>query len=589
MQYNIIDLFSGIAGFAKGAYDAGMEFDKHFFSEVDEYAIQVYQKRFPNAIPLGDITKIDTKQILSGSNGDFILAGGFPCQDISVAGNQKGLIDTEGNRTRSGLWFEMKRIINEVRPKFVIAENVEALVRVALIQVLKDINEISYECEWQIIAACDVGAPHRRNRIWIVMYPKGSMGDKTFFEQTGERIGEIVDGKLIQASSLFDDVELETVNKNGMMRNGIVYSTKSCVEKNEYDFLYPTPVASDGTSGGIIGKDDTFYETKTGMPRKINRNGKDGSIGLGRFAKMFPTPLANDAEKRGNINPNDPRNGLAGAVKLFPTPVVYDSTPGGPNNHYKGLGHMAKHNPRAFATPNARDWKDTTEKSSLNAMKLGYQKTLGREIYIKDGEKIVTEEVVQPDGLDLAFEESEEVISEERMWPTPKATSVGLSAKTSNRPIEKSTHLETQVALAEGLINKNTGRLYPTPKGGEGGVGMCGGAGSKQMIDDLVEVGDITSEEGKSMVAGNGGSLNPDWVCLLMYYPKGWTDITIDTDYFHFGKHPGFDCNWEEGVPRLSTRKENRVDRLKAIGNAIVPKIAEIIFMRIKNILGENE
>jgi len=78
----------------------------------------------------------------------------------------------------------------------------------------------------------------------------------------------------------------------------LVHPTK----ESAFGFTVPTPVASDGTTGSVIGKNDSFYETKTGMPRKVNQNGKDGSVGLGRLVKMWPTPQASDNRDRGNMS-----------------------------------------------------------------------------------------------------------------------------------------------------------------------------------------------------------------------------------------------------------------------------------------------
>lgn len=163
MKY-YLDLFSGIGGFALGAYWAGLRFNNHYFSEVDDYAIKVYQQRFADAIGLGDITKIDGTKL---PQGDWIIAGGFPCQDISIAGKGAGL---EGKR--SGLWFEYARIISELRPRYAIMENVGALSFRGLDAVLGSLAEIGYDAEWQDIRASDVGAPHLRERIWIVAYPE---------------------------------------------------------------------------------------------------------------------------------------------------------------------------------------------------------------------------------------------------------------------------------------------------------------------------------------------------------------------------------------------------------------------------------
>ena len=89
----------------------------------------------------------------------------------------------------------------------------------------------------------------------------------------------------------------------GLMRSGRVTVLKPLVRrtKGKESLLWPTAVASDGAQGAVIGKDDTFYTTSTGMPRKVNRNGTDGSVGLGRLVQMWPTPLAGEWKDSGNI------------------------------------------------------------------------------------------------------------------------------------------------------------------------------------------------------------------------------------------------------------------------------------------------
>jgi DNA (cytosine-5)-methyltransferase 1 len=205
---NYLDLFSGIGGFALGAWMAGMRFEKHYFSEVDPYCVELYQKRFPDAIALGDIKEVNCEKlmadadsaklrdatrersvqdrILPGNNGEkrnaWIITGGFPCQDISVAGKGEGI-----RGSRSGLWFEYWRIIRDLRPRYAIMENVSALTFRGLTDVLGSLAEIGYDAEWQDIRAEDVGAPHRRERIWIVAYPaSGNAGGGTGQQQGQE-------------------------------------------------------------------------------------------------------------------------------------------------------------------------------------------------------------------------------------------------------------------------------------------------------------------------------------------------------------------------------------------------------------------
>ena len=159
-----LDLFHGIGGFALGAYWAGMKFDAHYCSDIEPYCQKLYKLRFPDSIQLGDITQIETDKL---PKGEWIITGGFPCQDISIAGKGAGI-----HGARSGLWFEYLRLIRDLRPRFAIMENVGMLIRRGLREVLGSLAEIGYDAEWQDIRASDMGAPHRRERIWIVAYSK---------------------------------------------------------------------------------------------------------------------------------------------------------------------------------------------------------------------------------------------------------------------------------------------------------------------------------------------------------------------------------------------------------------------------------
>ena len=158
-----IDLFSGIGGFALAARWAGLE--TIAFCENDPYCKKVLRKHWPDVPIHDDITKLDG----TGFRDIFLITGGFPCQDISIAGKGAG-IDGE----RSGLWTELHRIISEVRPRFALVENVPALTFRGGTRVIGDLAEIGYDAEWQIVGADDVGAPHKRKRIWIVAYSDGS-------------------------------------------------------------------------------------------------------------------------------------------------------------------------------------------------------------------------------------------------------------------------------------------------------------------------------------------------------------------------------------------------------------------------------
>lgn len=149
-------LFDGISGFPLAASWAGIE--TKWISEIDPYCLKVSKKNFPNAIQYGDIKEIRNPEPVT------IISGGFPCQPFSVAGKQQGKDD---NRY---LWPEMLRIIREVKPRWVIGENVPGIINLALDEVLTSLEDEGYKTETFIIPACATGAPHRRDRVWIIAY-----------------------------------------------------------------------------------------------------------------------------------------------------------------------------------------------------------------------------------------------------------------------------------------------------------------------------------------------------------------------------------------------------------------------------------
>jgi DNA (cytosine-5)-methyltransferase 1 len=162
---NVLDLFSGIGGFSLGLERAGMK--TVAFCEIDKKAQLVLRKHWLD-VPIFEDVKTLTKGLLDerGISVD-VICGGFPCQDISYAGRGAGLAGE-----RSGLWVEFARLIGELRPQYAIVENVSALLSRGLDRVLGDLAQIGYDAEWHCIPASAVGAPHRRDRIWIMAYPQ---------------------------------------------------------------------------------------------------------------------------------------------------------------------------------------------------------------------------------------------------------------------------------------------------------------------------------------------------------------------------------------------------------------------------------
>lgn len=164
----VLDLFSGIGGFSLGLERAG-GFETAAFCEINKSAQKVLKKHWPNVPIFEDVSTLKGEQLGTID----VICGGFPCQDISLAGKGAGL---EG--ARSGLWFEFHRLIKEIKPSWVIAENVAALRSRGLDQVLRSLAEIGYDAEWHCIPASAVGAKHTRDRIWIIAYPSKQRCDE---------------------------------------------------------------------------------------------------------------------------------------------------------------------------------------------------------------------------------------------------------------------------------------------------------------------------------------------------------------------------------------------------------------------------
>lgn len=154
-------LFSGAGLCDLGFHIAG--FEHSFFCEIDPFCQQILKRHWPDVPVFGDIKELSGK-VLPAID---VLVGGFPCQDVSVGGKRRGITLT----TRSGLWHECKRIINETKPKYVVIENVKGLLSKGLEDVLQDLSAIGYDAEWVTLAASALGAPHQRERVFIVAYP----------------------------------------------------------------------------------------------------------------------------------------------------------------------------------------------------------------------------------------------------------------------------------------------------------------------------------------------------------------------------------------------------------------------------------
>lgn len=240
VRMKVLDLFSGIGGFSLGLERAGME--TVAFCECAAYTRKILNKNWPG-IPVYEDVKTLTYERLKndGIQTVDLVSGGYPCQPFSSAGKRKGQGDDRH------LWPEMHRIIDDVRPTWVLCENVVGHITLGIDQVLSDLESSGYSCQTFGVPAVAVDANHLRMRVWIVAYSNG-IGCNIRGEATGRKTG-------------------------GALRD---------LQGPNPTRLFPTPKASDATHGA---------STKEGAKRAFTRG---HGISLPQHTRLFPTPAARD-------------------------------------------------------------------------------------------------------------------------------------------------------------------------------------------------------------------------------------------------------------------------------------------------------
>jgi DNA (cytosine-5)-methyltransferase 1 len=179
-KLKVLSLFAGIGGFDLGLERTG-GFETVAFCEIEPFAQAILRQHWPEVPIYADVRKLTADQLEADGIVPNVIVGGFPCQDVSAAGRRAGV----GEGTRSGLYVELLRLARDLRPQFILMENVAGLLSGPPEQpgewfgrVLGDLAEIGYDAEWHCIPASYVGAWHRRDRVWILAYPDEERGQQ---------------------------------------------------------------------------------------------------------------------------------------------------------------------------------------------------------------------------------------------------------------------------------------------------------------------------------------------------------------------------------------------------------------------------
>lgn len=286
-------MFSGIGGFEHGIEKANTQTDFECvgYSEIDKYAVSIYEKHYPNHTNYGDATRINTEDL-----PDFeFLVGGFPCQAFSIAGKRKGF-----NEARGTLFFEIARILRDKQPRYFLLENVKGLLSheggETLETIFRVCDELGYDVSWAIYNSKDYGVPQNRERIFIKGYFRGECRQEVL-SQT--RDCEEITGKLIklnnkaQAQTIYDIDGLATTlsacgggqgDKTGLyLLNGSSDGNIACIDANYHKGLGPADVKKNRRRrthiiDGMTVRKLTPVECERlqGFPDNWTRYGKDG-------------------------------------------------------------------------------------------------------------------------------------------------------------------------------------------------------------------------------------------------------------------------------------------------------------------------
>lgn len=176
----VLSLFAGIGGFDLGLERAGMQ--TVAFCEIDPFARRVLAKHWPEVPCHDDVRTLSADWLAENGLWPDVICGGFPCQDVSRAGKRAGITGE-----RSGLYRELVRTIRVVRPRYAIVENVAALLADGMGDVLGDLAESGNCVEWDCVPACALGAPHQRDRVWIVAHADDVRCDQRSQVQRGRQ------------------------------------------------------------------------------------------------------------------------------------------------------------------------------------------------------------------------------------------------------------------------------------------------------------------------------------------------------------------------------------------------------------------
>ena len=270
-----IKVFEGFAGYGGGSFALKQLEIPHEvigFSEIDKYAIETYVKNHGDIENFGDITKVNEKEL-----PDFdIFLGGFPCQAFSVAGKQKGELDSRGT-----LFHDIVRVVEEKQPKYIVLENVKGLTSKRFVEtfnkILSELDRVNYNVNWAVLNSADYGSAQNRERVWFVCIRKDLNKSFTFpqkHQSDGLILKDILENGENQRYLSKEQLEKVKFQKGKKEiereKNGFKYTYKEGSIKFPNDLNSKSQTIVSGGQGGRCGNyvEDKYYLTEKQLKRK---------------------------------------------------------------------------------------------------------------------------------------------------------------------------------------------------------------------------------------------------------------------------------------------------------------------------------
>lgn len=323
----VLSLFSGIGAFEKALTNLNIEYELVGYSEIDKYASKAYSLIHSESESknLGDITKIDINAL--PKNIDLITYG-FPCQDISVAGNKQGFFNSKGEKTRSGLFFNALNIIRAVKPRIAIAENVKNLTGKRFKNefeiVLNSLEQAGYNNYYKVLNAKDYGIPQNRERVFIVSIRKDIDNGNFEFPQPvklNKRLKDVLEKEVDEKYYLKNLTMTFIENSFRQERNGNGFRFEPHVKNN-------ANCAKATTTRAGCRMDDNFVMDIGNRTRKFKFDSTNKLLQIGQIYPNSGNPQAGRIYDKDGISPSlDTCQGGNRQPKIIDDTFGYDGKP----------------------------------------------------------------------------------------------------------------------------------------------------------------------------------------------------------------------------------------------------------------------